>query len=116
MPACGQEDQNDGENKADQNLKEELSPPRQPFVLLVPDLLVIVIKSDNPESHCRTQSEPHKNVAEVRPEQRGNHNAEKDQDAAHGGCSCLGLMRFRPVLPNVLADLKFLELPYYPRP
>ena len=82
---------------------------------LAPDFLVIVPKADDPESHRRTQGEPHKDVAEVRPKQRGNNNAEKDQHAAHGGRSGLGLVRFRPVFADVLANLKFLELPYQPR-
>ena len=83
---------------------------------MAPDFLVIVPKADDPESHRRNHSEPNKNIAEVRPKQSGNKNAEKDQYATHRGRSGLGVVRLRAVFPDVLANLEFLELPDQPRP
>src|ERR1017187_48775 len=78
FPARRQENQNHAEDNADENLKPELSPRRQPFIVPAPNFLVIVPKTDGAESQCCEQRKPNKNITEVRPEKRRDHNAKQD--------------------------------------
>src|SRR5258708_4772801 len=48
-------------------------------------------------------------VAQVRPQQRGNHDGNDDEDAAHGWCAGLLLVRLGTLFTNVLPDLKLAQ-------
>ena len=114
-PPRAHRNQYDAEDEAHQNLQPEFSSPRQSLVLMAPKFLVVVPKPDDSERHRGVQSEPHEGVAEVRPKQRGTHDAQENQHAAHRGCPRLRLVRLRPVLANVLAHLDLLQQPNHPR-
>ena len=102
--------------KATSELIDQLAPPGQPQVALLRDLGVIVAEADPAVSPpALNMRDPHVGIAQVRPQQRRNHDRDDDQDAAHGRRAGLLLVRFRTFLADVLADLKLAQLGDQPR-
>jgi hypothetical protein len=76
----------------------------------VGQLKVIVRKPYGPESHENQQNDPNVKVGQICPEDYGENDRGEDQCSPHRGCSFLSQVRARPVVPNVLLDLKLLKL------
>ena len=70
---------------------------------------VVVGESDGGESAGGKHCDPDKEIAEVGPQQRRNHDGDRDQQAAHGRSAGLLLMRLGTFFANELADLKFAQ-------
>ena len=74
------------------------------------DFGVVVDETDSAVGQQREDRDPHIGVAQVRPEQRGNHDGDNDQHAAHGGGAGFLLVRLGSIFADVLADLKLAQL------
>ena len=88
----------------------------KPEVVLLADLRVIVEEADRAETQQPEQRDPDVRIAQVRPQQRRNHDRNDDQDAAHRRRAGLLLMRLRPVFADVLPDLELAQLANQPGP
>ncbi len=97
-------------------LRRELAPAGDAEVLVFANLGVVVPKPDRAEGHDAEDRDPDIGVGEVRPQQRGHHNGDDDQHAAHGGRAGLLLVRARAFLADHLADLELAQLRNQPRP
>jgi hypothetical protein len=80
------------------------------------DLGVVVPKADRAEGHDAEDRDPDVGVGQVRPQQRGHHDGDDDQDPAHGRRSGLLLVRLGAFLANDLPDLELAQLPNQPGP
>ena len=72
------------------------------------DFDVVIGKPDGAECGERKDCQPNEAIAEVGPEQRGDHNRDDNQQPAHGRRPGFFLMSFWALFADVLANLKFL--------
>ncbi len=101
------------ESRAD--LIQHLAAGGQTQVAMFGDLGIIVHKADRAIGQQRQHRDPDIGVAQVRPQQRGDHDRNDDQHAAHGGRAGFLLVRLGSFFANVLADLELAQLGDQPR-
>ena len=75
---------------------------------------VVVGEADCAKGHRGDDRNPYERVGQIRPKQCGQQNCNSNQHSAHGGRAGLRQMRLRPVVANVLADLKLAQLLNHP--
>src|SRR5215469_10213841 len=73
------------------------------------NLQVIVREADRAESEGGDHRDPDKAIGEIRPQQGRDQHADDNEHAAHGGSAGFLLMRLRPLLANVLANLELAQ-------
>jgi len=102
--------QRQGYPSTHQKLQTQLRPSRQPLVLPMHHLDIVVRKSDRPKRQRRQHNQPHKRIRQIRPQQRRNQDRNTDQHTAHRRRAALLLVRLRPLFTNVLPYLKLAQL------
>ena len=93
-----------------QHLQREFLPAGEPQVAPLHHFRVVVDEADGRETQQREDGDPHVEVAEIGPEQRGHDDGDDDQDAAHGRRAGFLLVAARTFFANVLSDLEFAQL------
>src|SRR5579883_929362 len=73
------------------------------------NLCVVIGKADCGKSTGRENSNPNKAVGQISPKKCGNHDRNRDKQAAHGWGARFLLMGLWPFLANVLPNLKFTQ-------
>src|SRR5437763_15261017 len=73
------------------------------------DLLIVIGKTDGCKRNRGKHRNPDKWMAQVGPQQCRDHDADGNEQAAHGGRSSFFVMSLRTFCPDVLSDLKFLQ-------
>ena len=68
-------------------------------------LQVVVAETDHAEADRHAERDPDEAIAQIRPQQRADHDRDDDQRAAHGRRAGLRQMRSRPFIAHHLADL-----------
>ena len=102
--AARQDDVGDGGDPADDQLRQQLAPARQPARRAPRQLAVVVDEADHAETHGHEQRHPDVAVAEIGPQQGRDGEREEDENAAHGGRALLGEeVVLRPVEADRLA-------------
>ena len=91
-------------------LPEELGARGEAQVAPLDHLDVVVGKADGAEGKSGENRDPDEGICRVAPEQGRQNDGDHDEQATHGGSARLFLMRLRPVLADVLADLEFAQL------
>ena len=99
-----------------EELIDQLGAARESQVALPGHFGVIVHESDPAVTDQSRDGDPHVGISQVRPQQRGHHNRNDNEDSAHGGRAGLLLVGFRAFLADVLSDLKFAQLVDEPGP
>ena len=61
------------------------------------------------KAQVERDGDPDKAIAQVGPQQRGDDDGNRNQQAAHGGRACFFLMSLGAFFADVLADLKFAQ-------
>ena len=97
-----------------QGLPHQLTPAAEALIMLLDDLEIIVIKTDEAEAEGHQDQHPDVGIVQFRPEEGGGQGGEDDHQAAHGGGAVFGEMGLGAFLPDGLADLHGLELPDEP--
>ena len=103
-------------NETDHRLPEQLRARRQALGIAVHDLAIVVDPADGAEAQRDEQNHPDEAVAQVRPQQRGDHDRYQDQRAAHRWRAGLREMRLRAILAYGLTDLVLGQLFDHLRP
>src|ERR1700746_299607 len=98
--------QSDRNQQAGKDLQAELGARRQTKIAALHHLYIVVSEADGREHAGRDDGEPHKYIRQIRPQQSGHHDGDRNQQTAHGGSAGLLLMGFGTFLPNVLPDLE----------
>ena len=106
LPVGAHDQQPGSEGEAQRELIDQLALAGEAQVAAARDLGVIVEESDPAEADQRGERDPDIGIAQIRPQQRGDHDRDDDQHPAHRGRTRLLLMRFRALFANILADLK----------
>src|SRR5262245_61792209 len=79
------------------------------------DLQVVVEKSDRTKCGCRDNGDPHVQVVEPRPQERGAERRRQDEQPTHRRRAGFGAMAGGTFLTNHLTNLKFPQLGDQPR-
>ena len=108
-PSGLHENQRHGDDEANQGLQQQFAAPVQSQVLLAHHLQIVVGKADCAEGQRGTHHQPDEGVRQIRPEQRGQHDGDHDQQSSHGRRAGFLLMRARSLLADILADLEFAQ-------
>ncbi len=80
------------------------------------DLRVIIHETDCGERYRDKQKNPDEPIGKIAPKNCGEQNAREDDQSSHRWRSGLSLMGGRAFFPDVLADLKLLQLADSPTP
>src|SRR3989338_4262222 len=102
---AAQGEQHAGNHHRGQHLERKLGLGAQAQAAAVDRLQVVVGEADSAVSHQGEERQPEERVGQVRPQQRGNHDGGKNQQAAHGGRARLGLVA-GDFFADELADLE----------
>ena len=102
-------DQRNRDQNAGDNLKPHFCFAGQSQIPPIDNLNVVVAETDRGKGRGGKHSDPNETVAQVSPQKGWNHDGDGYQQAAHGRGSGFFLVRFGPLLANVLSDLKFAE-------
>ncbi len=82
--------------------------------ILVPDLYIVIPKTQDSKGQGRQQNDPDIGIREIRPEERGDHDGGNDEASTHRGSPILHEMSRRNIFPYDLLHLKGLQLPDQP--
>src|ERR1700723_1129600 len=80
------------------------------------NLNVVVGKANRRKRHRGKNRDPHKRIAQVRPQQRRHKNGNRNEQPAHRRSAPFFLMRLRPLFAYVLPNLKVAQPPNHNRP
>ena len=113
LSCCLQHYQDNRDDDADQELQEQLAASGQPEIAMMNYLEIIIGETNRRKAQRRNDGDPNILVRQIRPQQRRNDDGYGDEHPAHGGRTRLLLMRSRSLFTDILANLKFSELPDY---
>src|SRR5580765_7933847 len=75
------------------------------------DFEVVIGKTDGGKHDRGKHTDPDKWIAQIGPQECRNHDADGNQQTAHGGRACLFMVSLRSLFSDVLPDLKFTQAP-----
>ena len=104
-----QSHQRGGHSSGRHALINQLGACREPEAAALDHLDIIVGKTNGAECECRAHRDPHQRIGGISPQHRRQQNCNRDQHPAHGRRAGLFQMGLRPVVANILADLKFAQ-------
>src|SRR5258708_7780316 len=111
-----QSDQRDRNQDAGGGLISQLGARGKSEIAMMNDFKVVIGKPDRAKRHRGKHSDPHKRIAQVRPEQRRHQDGDGDQQAAHGRRASFLLVSLRTLFAYVLPDLEIAQAPNHDRP
>ena len=109
------DDQSHRNEETGQNLKAELGTRRKPQISTLHHFYIVVRKSNCGEGARGSNGEPDEDIAQIRPQQGGNHDGNGNEQAAHCRSARFFLVGLGPFFANVLANLKFAQAADYQR-
>jgi len=101
-------DDQPGRETGNGKFEQQPDPTRNALVARFADLVIIVHETDGTETERDEDAGPDEYIAEVHPQEQGQHHRNQDHQSAHGGRSGLLEMGNR----SVLADRLALSLPH----
>src|SRR5258708_2437704 len=111
-----QSDQRDRNQDAGGGLISQLGARGKSEIAMMNDFKVVIGKTDRAKRHRGKHSDPHKRIAQVRPEQRRHQDRDGDQQAAHGRRASFLLVSLRTLFAYVLPNLEIAQPPNHDRP
>src|SRR5438045_971539 len=103
------DDQSHCNEETGQNLKAELGTRRKPQISTLHHFYIVVRKSNCGEGARGSNGEPDEDIAQIRPQQGGNHDGNGNEQTSHGRGAGFLLMRLWTFLANVLSNLEFAQ-------
>src|SRR5262249_29582587 len=98
-----------GDQQAGEDLQTELGARCQAEIAALHHLDIVVGEADGSEGTRCQDRQPHKYIAQIRPQESRHHDGDGNQQPAHGGRACFLLMGFRPFFADILADLEVAQ-------
>src|SRR5437868_2616703 len=111
-----QNDQRDRNQDAGGGLIAQLGARGKSEITVMNDFEVVIGKTDCTERNRGKHGDPHKRIAEVRPEQRRHQDGDRDQQSAHGRRARFFLMSLRTFFAYVLPNLEIAQALNHDRP
>jgi hypothetical protein len=109
-----QQQEDGADREADDDLVAHLVARGQAVMRSARDLQIVVGESNRAEPRRRQHGDPHIDIRQIRPQQRGDERRGENEQAAHGRRARLGPVRLRTFGANHLADLEFAQRAHEP--
>ena len=102
-------DQDHGDGDTDKRLQSQLLHRGHTHAAPARHLDVIVGEADGAKGEGRAHHQPDEGIGEIAPQQCRHQNGDTDEHSAHGRGAGFLLVRFRTLIPDVLADLELAQ-------